>query len=114
MHATGLFSDGELTPAENIVRAYLLKHGNDVEAMRLLARIGLKRDVLDDAELLLEAVLELAPDYRAARHDYALVLLERHKYLRAREELDKLLRLEPENQAVSDALRDHLRRPRGT
>ena len=40
VQATGLFSDGELTPAENIVRAYLLKHGNDVEAMRLLARIG--------------------------------------------------------------------------
>jgi tetratricopeptide (TPR) repeat protein len=95
--ATSLFSDGELTPAENIVRAYLLEHGNHVEAMRLLARIGLKRDVLDDAELLLEAVLELAPDYRAARHDYALVLLERHKYLRAREELDKLLQLEPQN-----------------
>ena len=46
VQATGLFSDGELTPAENIVRAYLLKRGNDVEAMRLLARIGLKRDVL--------------------------------------------------------------------
>jgi|HubBroStandDraft_5_1064220.scaffolds.fasta_scaffold06141_2 tetratricopeptide (TPR) repeat protein len=97
IRATSLFSDGELTPAENIVRAYLLEHGNHIEAMRLLARIGLKRDVLDDAELLLEAVLELAPDYRAARHDYALVLLERHKYLRAREELDKLLQLEPEN-----------------
>ncbi len=53
--------------------------------MRLLARIGMARDVLDDAELLLEAVLKLAPDYRAARHDYALVLVERHKYQQARE-----------------------------
>ena len=95
--ATGLFCDGELTPAENIVRAYLLKNGNHVEAMRLLARIGIARDVLDDAELLLEAVLELEPDYRAARHDYALVLVERHKYQRARAELEKLLALEPEN-----------------
>ena len=97
VHATGLFSDGELPLAENIVRAYLLQHGNHVEAMRLLARIGLKREVLDDAELLLEAVRALAPDYRAAHYDYALVLLQRHKYLRAREELDELLRLEPEN-----------------
>ncbi len=79
------------------MRAYLLKHGNHVEAMRLLARIAFKRDVLDDAELLLEAVLALAPDYRAARHEYALVLLERHKHLRAREELEKLLALEPAN-----------------
>ena len=95
--ATGLFSDGELSAAENLVRAYLLKHGNHVEAMRLLARIGIERDVLDDAELLLEAVLELEPDYRAARHDYARALMERHKYQRAREELETLLKLEPLN-----------------
>jgi tetratricopeptide (TPR) repeat protein len=95
--ATSLFADGELTPAENIVRDYLLKHGNHVEAMRLLAKIGIARDVLDDAELLLEAVLTLAPDYRAARHDYALVLVERHKYQQARAELAKLLALEPQN-----------------
>jgi tetratricopeptide (TPR) repeat protein len=95
--ATGLFSDGEILAAENMVRAYLLEHGNQVEAMRLLARIGIERDVLDDAELLLEAVLELEPDYRAARHDYARALMERHKYQRAREELETLLKLEPLN-----------------
>jgi len=97
VRATALFSDGELTPAENIIRAFLLRHGNHVEAMRLLAKIGIARDVLDDAELLLQAVLALAPDYRAARNDLALVLIERHKYSQAREELEKLLQLEPEN-----------------
>ena len=97
VQATGLFSEGLLTPAENLIRAYLLKHGHHIEAMRLLARIGFKREVFDDAELLLEGVLELAPDYRAARHDYALVLVARHKYLRAREELEKLLQFEPKN-----------------
>ena len=97
LQATSFFSDGELAPAESIIRAFLLRQGNHVEAMRLLARIGMARDVLDDAELLLEAVLTLAPDYRAARHDYALVLVERHKYQPAREELEKLLQLEPEN-----------------
>jgi tetratricopeptide (TPR) repeat protein len=95
--ATGLFSDGDLSAAENMVRTYLLKHGNHVEAMRLLARIGIERDVLDDAELLLEAVLELEPDYHAARLDFARALMERHKYLRAREELEALLTLEPNN-----------------
>jgi tetratricopeptide (TPR) repeat protein len=95
--ATGLFSDGDWLPAENMVRAYLLKHGNHVEGMRLLARIGIERKVLDDAEILLEAVLALAPGYLAARYDYARVLLDRHKHLRAREELEKLLKLEPGN-----------------
>src|ERR1700722_11346584 len=95
--ATGMFSDGELAPAEAIVRAYLLKHGNHVEAMRLLARIGLAHDVLDDADTLLEAVLTLAPDYRAARYDYAMALLRRHKHVQSIAELEKLLRLEPNN-----------------
>jgi tetratricopeptide (TPR) repeat protein len=97
VQATGLFSDGDLVAAEHIIRAFLIQHGDHVEAMRLLGRIALKRDVLDDAELLLESVLEQAPDYQAARHDYALVLLERHKYLAARAELDKLLMIEPNN-----------------
>ena len=95
--ATSLFSDGELTAAENITRKYLLTNGNHIEAMRLLARIGLARDVLDDAELLLEAVVTLAPDYRIARFDYALVLLERHKYREARTQLEQLMREEPDN-----------------
>jgi tetratricopeptide (TPR) repeat protein len=95
--ATAHFSDGDWAPAEAIVRSFLLKHGNHVEAMRLLARIGMAREVLDDAELLLEAVVEHAPDYRAARLDYARVLLDRHKPLRAREELETLLKLEPGN-----------------
>jgi tetratricopeptide (TPR) repeat protein len=93
--ARGLFADGDLAPAEMIIRAFLLKHGNHVEAMRLLARIGHKSQVLDDAELLLEAVLELAPDYQAARYDYAQVLLDRHKYALARQQLEQLLKLEP-------------------
>jgi tetratricopeptide (TPR) repeat protein len=97
VQASSLFSDGELTPAENIVRAYLQSHGDHVEAMRLLARIGLERDVLDDAEFLLESVLKLVPEYRAARLDYARTLYRRQKYLHAQRETEKLLALDPEN-----------------
>lgn len=97
--ATALFSDGELPAAEAIVRAFLLKHGDHVEGMRLLARIGLASDVLDDAEVLLEAVLAVAPDYNAARYDYAIALLKRHKHLAAIAQLEKLLVLEPNNRA---------------
>jgi tetratricopeptide (TPR) repeat protein len=95
--ATSHFSDGELEPAERIIRAYLLKAGNDIEAMRLLARIGLARGVFDDADLLLEAVLKVAPDYRAARYDYACVLFERHLYQRACEQIEKLLAVDPDH-----------------
>jgi tetratricopeptide (TPR) repeat protein len=97
--ASSMFADGEIIPAERMVRDYLLKHGNHIEAMRLLAKIGIKLEVLDDAEFLLESLLLLAPDYHAARYDYALVLLQRHKPARALEELDRLLKIDPHNRA---------------
>jgi tetratricopeptide (TPR) repeat protein len=78
-----------------MIRAFLKAHGDHIEAMRLLARIGAALEVFDDAELLLEAVLERFPDYSAARYDYAAVLLGRHKYSHALIELDKLLGVDP-------------------
>jgi tetratricopeptide (TPR) repeat protein len=95
--ATALFSDGELAAAESVVREFLLRHGDHVEAMRLLARIGMAREVYDDAEMLLAAVLALSPGYDPARFDYARTLLERHKHLQAVEQLELLLRREPAN-----------------
>jgi tetratricopeptide (TPR) repeat protein len=97
--ATSMFSDGEIHPAEAIIRDFLLQHGDHVEAMRLLAKIGMKLEVLDDAEVLLEGALRLAPDYRAARYDYAQVLLQRHKHAQALEQLDRLLKTEPDSRA---------------
>ena len=95
--ATSLYSDGDLGAAEQIVRAFLLRQGDHPEAMRLLAKIGMARGVLDDAELLLEAALVLAPDHRAARQDYAQALTQRHKYRQAREQAELLLKLDPGN-----------------
>ncbi len=95
--ATGLFSDGDLVLAEGIVRQFLLKNGNHVEGMRLLARIGLELDVLDDGELLLEAVVQLAPDYHAARFDYVSALLKRHKHAAAQQQIKLLLAVDPAN-----------------
>jgi predicted Zn-dependent protease len=96
--ATAMFCDGDFTLAEQVIRPYLLQHGDDVEAMRILARIGMELDVLDDAEVLLEAVLQKAPDYDAARHDYAATLIKRHKPAQALAELDGLLARQPGNQ----------------
>src|SRR3989440_1943358 len=95
--ATALFCDGELSAAEKQIRAFLLRHGNHVEAMRLLARIGVAREVFDDAEILLAAALAMAPDYIDLRRDYACVLLDRHKHAEAIEQLERLLKLDPKN-----------------
>ena len=93
--ANALFADGDLAESEQLIRSFLLKNGHHVEAMRLLARIGMERDVLDDAQLLLEAVLDLEPNYHAARFDYAQVLSRRHLHQQAHEQTEKLLAADP-------------------
>src|SRR5690242_4128498 len=53
--AEGLFSEGDLADAEEIVRRYLQsKNPLDPDGMWLLAKIGMKLNILDDAEVLLE------------------------------------------------------------
>jgi len=95
--ANSLFAEGSAQAAEQVIRPFLLQNPQHVEGMRLLARIGMKMGVLDDAEFLLQNVLELSPDYHAARHNYAEVLADRHKHLEALEQVRKLLQVEPRN-----------------
>jgi tetratricopeptide (TPR) repeat protein len=97
--AAGMFAEGNIHGAERLVRQFLRTHNDDIEGMRLLAQIGVTLEVLDDAEFLLDSVLVYAPDYHAARYEYAVVLSERHKHARAREEAQKLLRIDPQNRA---------------
>jgi len=102
--AFSMYADGEIHDAETVVRQYLLTHGDHVEGMRLLAQIGMRLDVVDDAEFLLENVIRLAPSYHAARYDYAMALLQRHKHVEARRQLDILLKTEPHNRAYRTTL----------
>jgi tetratricopeptide (TPR) repeat protein len=97
IEAASLFADADLIPAERILRVYLAQQGEHVEAMRLLGRVCSARGLRDDAKLLLEAVVQRAPSYRAARADYARALLDQHQYQRCRQELQQLLGLEPDN-----------------
>jgi tetratricopeptide (TPR) repeat protein len=95
--ANSLFAEGDTHAAEKIVRQFLQQFPAHIEGMRLLARIGMKLEVLDDAEFLLESVLELAPDYHAARLDYAQVLTDRQKHAAALDQVRRLLAIEPRN-----------------
>jgi tetratricopeptide (TPR) repeat protein len=95
-----LFADGELEAAEARVRAYLLAHGDQVEAMRLLADIGIAQGVYHDPEVLLAAVLERAPHYRAARRAYVTVLLELHRYAQALAQIEPMLAEQPEHREL--------------
>lgn len=95
--ANSLYADGDLAPAEEVIRDYLRLDGGNVGALRLLARIRKDRDALDEAEALLRSVLDRAPDYHAARLDYAMVLLQGRKHQEARAEAERLLAQDPDN-----------------
>jgi tetratricopeptide (TPR) repeat protein len=102
--AFGMFADGEIHAAEHIVRQYLSSHGDHVEGMRLLAQVCMKLDIVDEAEFLLEQLLGRAPDYHAARYEYAVALLARHRHVRAREQIEKLLEIDPDNRIYRTTL----------
>jgi len=97
--ARSQLADGNVNEAEDIIRPFLKRHREHIEGMRLLAKIALENQYPNDAEILLESVLELAPDYHAARYDYVLALVDLHKHGRAREEIEKLIAAEPANPA---------------
>jgi len=95
LHGSSLLNEGEVDAAEAIVRKYLSSRGPHIEGMRLLAQIAIKREILDDAELLLEEVLDRAPDYHDARCELSLVLQHRRRHLPALMHARHLLRIDP-------------------
>ena len=96
---SALINEGDLFHAERLCRHFLQTQGHHLEGMRLLADIGVRLDVLDDAEFLLESVVEFAPDYHAARYEYAVVLAKRQKFAKALEQARVLRGVDPENRA---------------
>jgi tetratricopeptide (TPR) repeat protein len=96
---SSLIHEGKLYRAEKLCRAFLQRNPHHVEAMRLLAMLGMKLFVYDDAEFLLESCVEFAPDYWLARYDYINVLHKRQKFEKALEQATILLDSHPDNHA---------------
>ena len=92
-----LLRAGKLAKAEQLARDFLKQHPADVSAIRILADIGIKLGQFDDARLLLERCLELAPDFLLARHNYAVTLVRQQRLEAAFAEAEKLLAMEPDN-----------------
>jgi tetratricopeptide (TPR) repeat protein len=92
-----LISMGKLLRAEELCRAFLKKIPHNVEAMRLLADIGMRLGILEDAELLLHSASLLAPDNIRVHIDYIQVLRKRQQHIAAQEQARLLLDREPSN-----------------
>ena len=97
VEASRLLRDGKQGKAEQLVRDLLKKHPADVSAIKMLADIGVKMGQLKEASHLLERCLELAPNFHAARHAYAMVQMRRQEPEAAIDEAEKLLAQDPDN-----------------
>ena len=95
--ARSMLADGNLREAEDLIRDYLRRKPDDIEALRVLAQVAHQNEFSKDAATLLEAVLAASPGYRAARHDYVLALIALHRHREAREQIEILIAAEPDH-----------------
>ena len=94
---TDLISQGKLVKAEQLCKAFMQKNPRHIEGMRLLADIGVRLGVLEDAEFLLESAIDFSPQSTKARMDYIQVLRKQQKYHEALAHAKILIQQEPEN-----------------
>jgi len=94
---TDLLSQGKLVKAEQLCKAFMQKVPRHIEGMRLLADIGSRLGVLEDAEFLLESAIEFSPENIQVRIDYIQVLRKRQKNESALAQAKILLAKDPKN-----------------
>lgn len=97
LEAARALCDNKLAVAERLLREFLKRHPTDVAAIRMLAETGSRLGRYEDSERLLARCLELAPNFRMARQNYATVLYRQNKAVEAIAEADRLLQDEPDN-----------------
>src|SRR6202042_3263122 len=83
--------------SERLLSAYLAKHPNDPGALHLMGQALFALGRKEKAEDLFARTVALAPDYAAARYEYANTLFQLNKPSLALPELDRLLAADPHN-----------------
>ena len=95
--SSDMLHEGRLLKAEQICRSFMQKNPKNIEGMRILAEIGVRFGVLDEAQFLLESAITFDPDDIQIRIDLIQVLRDRQRYEKAFEETGKLLQMNPNN-----------------
>jgi len=81
--------------AEELYRQILIRHPDNVSAMRLWARLGSEQKQYAGAEVLLQQAVEVAPDFNQAWADLCKVQFEQEKFDAAIESAKRLAKLKP-------------------
>ncbi len=97
MGAALALAENRIPDAEFQLREHLKRHPTDVLAIRMLAEVAARIGRMHDAENLLKRCVELAPGFRIARQNYAMVLHRQNKWTEALDEIEHLMVDEPAN-----------------
>ena len=100
---TELMHEGKWHKAEQICRHFLQNNKHHIEAMCLLAEIGIELKVYDDAEFLLATALALAPDHLHARSQYMNLMIKVGKFKIAQQQVEHLLTMQADNYSFKAA-----------
>ena len=95
VRATNLEKDEKFAEAEQLYRRILTRHPDNVTAMRLWARLGIRQNRHAEAETLLARAVEVAPDFKQAWADLVTVQYEQQKLDEAAESARRLIKLDP-------------------
>ncbi len=98
--AMDLIAQNKLLKAEALCRNFLRQHPSNVQGMRLLADIGVRLGILEDAEFLLESAITFAPDDLQVQMEYVQVLRKRQKFHAALLQAQKMLSEHADNPQV--------------
>jgi tetratricopeptide (TPR) repeat protein len=85
------FRNGRIEDAERRLSNHLARHPDDADALMLGARIAGRRGNSADAATLLVRCLAVAPEFVAARFEYAKLLVHSRRYRAALDEAKQLL-----------------------
>jgi len=97
MSAALALAENRIQDAEAQLREHLKRYPTDVLAIRMLAEVAARIGRTHDAETLLARCVQLAPGFRMARQNYAMVLHRQNKWAAALTEIDHLMQDEPSN-----------------
>ncbi|MEM7280133.1 MAG: sulfotransferase [Pseudomonadota bacterium] len=97
VEAMELNREGQSDKAERIYRSLLRDNPDDVDALRLLGVICVKKDQYNDAEAFFTRAVELSPDYWMAWINLGTALNEQQKFSQADEAYKKALAIKPKS-----------------
>ena len=78
--AQSAFYEGKIAKAERLTRDFLMKQPSHIPAMRLLSKIAIKLNILEDAQVLLSSAADMAPHSTDLQLELIQVLQKRQLF----------------------------------